>query len=133
MSIKYKEDPAAWRKSTLLSLLGVAVLSAVLRWRHVLSPVGWAAVMGLLPCLTAATLLKPEWFRGYYRFSTWAGFWSSQGVARVALAVVFVLFITPAAILMRLMGKDPLQLKRSPEATSYWRPARQDSSLDRSF
>lgn len=76
---------------------------------------------------------RPKWFRGYYRFSTWAGFWSSQAVARLVLVFLFWLVIAPAGILLRLLGKDPLALKRSADATTYWRPARQDGSLDRLF
>ena len=133
MNVRYKEDPAAWRKSTLLTVLGVALVSTVLRWRHALAPSGWGAVLVVLACVAIAAWFQPRWFRGYYRFSTWAGIWSSQWVARGVLALLFALLITPAGVILRLLGKDPLQLKRSPKATSYWKPARQGGSLDRLF
>jgi hypothetical protein len=133
MKVKYKEDSRAWRKNTLLSVLALLVLSSVLCWRRVLPVELWRAVMALLIVVGITAWCRPGWFRGYYRFSTWAGFWSSQAVARLALALLFVLVMAPAGIILRLLGKDPLSLKRSPGATSYWRPARQEGPLDRLF
>jgi hypothetical protein len=92
MNVKYKEDPRAWCKSTLFTVLALLVLTSILRWRHFLTN----------------------------------GVWGSMLLTLVAL-------IAPFGILLRLIGKDPLRLKRSPHSTSYWRPARQGGSLDRSF
>jgi hypothetical protein len=133
MNIRYKEDPGAWRKSTLLTVLGLAVLSAVLRWRHVLTARRWSEALAVLAGIAVVTWFRPQWFRSYYRFSTWAGFWSSQWVARLLLVLLFVLIITPIGILMRILGKDSLDLKRSSQSTSYWRQAKQGGSLDRLF
>jgi hypothetical protein len=133
MNVKYKEDPTAWRKSTLLTVLGLAILSSLLRWRHVLPAEGWIAVLVVLGCIGTTSWLRPQWFRGYHRFSTWAGFWSSQCVARVVLVLIFFILIMPAGLIMRALGKDPLRLKRSRTAQSYWRQAKAGGSLDRSF
>jgi hypothetical protein len=52
--------------------------------------------------------------------------WHRLGLAlgRVAvpltMAVVFFVAVTPVAAALRLMGKDPLRLKRRPDAASYW-------------
>lgn len=133
MKVKYREDPAAWSKSTLLTVLGLALFSSVLCWRHMIPRAGWLLTLGLLALLAILSLVRPNWFRGYYRFSTWAGFWSSQCVARVFLALIFVVMITPAGLVMRLSGKDPLRLRRLPNTTSYWKESKQGSSLDRLF
>jgi hypothetical protein len=133
MNIRYQENPSAWRKSTLLTVLGLAILSGLLRWRHVLSTGQWLVVLAVLGGAALLAALRPRWFRGYYRFSTWAGVWSSQYVARVFLALLFFLVLTPAACLMRLLGKDSLRLKRSEKTESYWTPAKQGGSLDRLF
>ena len=132
MNIRYKEEPSAWSKSTLLSVIGLIVVSSLLRWRHVLGTGAWCAALVVLASVSILAWLRPKWFRGYYRFSTWAGFWSSQCVARLLLVFVFVFLITPAAFFMRLLGKDSLQLKRS-QALSYWKPTKQSGSLDRLF
>ena|SRR5437764_8407603 len=133
MKIKYKEDPRAWLKSTLLTVLGLVIVSSLLRWRHVLSSSVWLGVVAFLSCVAAAACIRPGAFRGYYRFSTWAGFWSSQAVAWVVLTLMFFLIFLPAGLAMRILGKDPLRLKRASETTSYWVPAKSTSPLDRLF
>ncbi len=50
MKIKYKEDPRAWLKSTLLTVLGLVIVSSLLRWRHVLSSSVWLGVVAFLLC-----------------------------------------------------------------------------------
>ena len=133
MNVKYKEDPKAWSKSTLWTVLGLVILSSLLCWRHVLAVGVWMAALMAMGGVAIAAWLRPQWFRPYYRFSTWAGFWSSQCVARVILVLMFFILIMPAGLIMRLLGKDPLRLKRSRSAVSYWRPAKEAGSLDRSF
>jgi hypothetical protein len=132
MNVRYKEDPRAWRKSTFLSLLGVALLSSVLRWRHVVTGQTWVIALSTLACIAILAGARPSWFLGYYRFSTWAGFWSSQCLVRIVLWFIFALIIVPAALVMRLMGKDPLRLKRQAQ-DSYWTSAKPSSPLDRLF
>jgi hypothetical protein len=133
MKIQYQEDPREWRKSTLLTLLAVAVLSSFLRWRHILSTPSWLGVLGGAAFFALLACLIPKAFRGYYRFSTWAGYYSSQAVARVALVLLFVFLLIPLGLLFRVLGKDPLQLRRSPDRASYWCAAKAPGSLDRQF
>ena len=133
MKIKYTENPADWRKSTLLTVLGLALVSSLLRWRHVLSSPVWIGVLAAMGCIAVAAGLRPQAFRPYYRFSTWAGFWSSQAVARAALFAMFLVILVPAGVLMRLLGKDPLHLRRPSNTSSYWNTAKPSSPLDRLF
>lgn len=133
MKIRYKEDPRAWRKSTLLTVLGLALLSSLLRWRRVLGSEVWLGALAVLSCVAAAACIRQGAFRAYYRFSTWAGFWSSQAVARVILTLMFFLIFLPAGLLMRLLGKDPLHLRRRGGTTSYFVSAKASSPLDRLF
>ena len=41
-------------------------------------------------------------------------------VSPVVIAALFFLAVTPTALIMRLLGKDPLGLRLDPEAGSYW-------------
>ena len=133
MALRLKEDPSAWRKSTWLSTVGVALVSTVLRWRGVLTTRSWEMlVLGML-AVALAVWARPRWFRGYYRLSTRLGYWSSQAVARVALVLIFLFFVTPLALVFRLAGKDTLRLRRDRSAKSYWQPAKPASPLDRQF
>jgi hypothetical protein len=117
----------------LLSVLALAILCTLMFWRHILTKAAWSGLLVALGFVAIIVWIKPQCSRTYYRFSTWAGFWSSQWVARIALAAIFAAFITPAGIFLRLFGKDALQLKRSANATTYWKQAKPSGSLDRLF
>jgi hypothetical protein len=133
MKLKLKEDPREWRKATLLSALGLAILSTLLWWRRILPPWGWAAVMLALCAIALSAWLQPRWFRGYYRLSTRLGFALSQFAGRAILAAMFLLVLTPLGWALRLFGKDLLRLKRNPRAQSYWQPAKKPGPLPRLF
>ena len=52
--------------------------------------------------------------------------WTKLGVllyrvlSPIVLGLLFYVTVTPIALLMRLLGKDPLRLRRDPDAASYW-------------
>jgi hypothetical protein len=133
MKLKLKEEPKEWRKAAWMSALGLALLSSLLRWRRVLPPAAWILVLCLLAVAAVAAALKPRWFRGYYRFSTKLGFGLSQILGCGILALLFFIVITPLGLVLRLLGKDPLRLRRPAGAVSYWTEVRQKSSLERLF
>jgi hypothetical protein len=41
-------------------------------------------------------------------------------VSPLVLGLLFYATVTPIALLMRVLGKDPLRLRRDPDAASYW-------------
>ncbi len=133
MKLIFKEDPKAWRKSTLLTALGLAILSSLLRWRRHLAVNYWCALLAVLGVVAICAALQPRWFRGWYRLSLRLGFYSSQFIGRCVLAAFFVLIITPMGILLRLAGKDALQLKRPQGATTHWHQSKDYGPLDRLF
>jgi hypothetical protein len=133
MKLIYKEDPKEWRKSALLAALGLAILSSFLRWRRHLPVNFWHALLALLGLVAICAVLQPRWFRGWYRLSLRLGFYSSQFIGRCVLAVFFIFILTPLGWVLRLMGKDPLQLKRPHNAATYWHQARDCNPLDRLF
>jgi hypothetical protein len=133
MKLKLKEDPKEWRKSAWMSVLGLALLSSVLRWRHVLPIPTWGFLMGILALLAAAAAVRPQWFAGHYRFSTKAGFRLGQMASYVVLGILFFVIVTPLGLVIRLFGKDPLRLRRPSGAETYWSEVRKKSSLDRLF
>jgi multisubunit Na+/H+ antiporter MnhG subunit len=133
MKLIYKEDPKEWRKSALLAALGLAILSSLLRWRRHLPVNFWYALLALLGLVAICAVLQPRWFRGWYRLSLRLGFYSSQFIGRCVLMVFFIFIMTPLGWGLRLMGKDPLQLKRPPNAATCWHPAKDCNPLDRLF
>lgn len=47
-------------------------------------------------------------------------------MTRVLLTAVFYLVVTPTGLVIRLLGKDPLQRRIDPEASTYWIPKSYD-------
>jgi hypothetical protein len=133
MKLKSKEDPKEWRKQALLAALGIALISSVLRWRRVLGPHVWLGVLAVSALLALGACLRPRWFRGYYRLSMRLGYASSRVFGFIALVVFFIFILTPVGLVLRIAGKDPLQLKRPVNTDTFWQPARDPNPLDRLF
>jgi hypothetical protein len=133
MQLNLKDEPREWRKSAVLTLFGLALISSLMRWRHVLSTTSWLVALAALAALILAALFQPRWFRPYHLFSMRFGFVLSQQLGRVALILFFALVLLPVGLILRWTGHDPLQLRRRPGAPSYWQNAREPGPLDRLF
>ena len=94
---------AAWRWMSSGASLRVFVMGGV------------ATVAGLL-ALIAPSLLRPI-FVGWMVLAFPMG-WL---VSRVALILLFGVFITPFALFFRVTGRDLLRLRRRSNETTYWR------------
>ena len=133
MKLKFLEDPKEWRKSTLLTALGLAILSSLLRWRRHLPVNAWYAMLGVLAIAAIIALFRPRWCRGWYRLSLRLGFYTGQFAGRCVLMMFFICILTPVGWILRLAGKDPLQLKRPRDVATCWQPAKNPGPLDRLF
>jgi hypothetical protein len=133
MRLRYQEDPGEWRKAALLSLTGPAVITGLLRHRGVITTAGLAGALAVIALAALCAWSRPRWFRGYYRFTTRLGFYIIQTAGRVVLAALFFLILTPFGWILRLLGKDLLQLKPPRDQQTYWQTARPDGSLDRLY
>jgi len=133
MNLNLKDEPREWRKSALLLVFGLALISSLLRWRHHLEQRTWLVLLAVLTASAAAAALQPRWFRGYHLLSMRAGFAISRILGRVLLTLFFIFIITPLGWLLRLAGKDPLQLKRPAKPKTHWHAAKDCSPLERLF
>lgn len=78
----------------------------------------WAFVVAvslLALALTVSRVLAP-FNKAWLRF----GQLMSRIVNPMVLGLMFYVVVTPFGLVMRLFGKDPLRIKRDPQATSYW-------------
>lgn len=80
---------------------------------------GWgaltiASVFVLLAFLAPGALKLPN--RLWFRF----GLLLHKIISPLVLGLLFFLTVTPTALIMRLLGKDPLSLRLKPETKSYW-------------
>ncbi len=133
MKFHLKDEPREWRKSALLTAFGLAILSSLLRWRHILGNQTWLLLLSLLMLMAIAAVLQPRWFRSYHIFSMRLGFRFSQILGWIFLVLFFFLVLLPVSWVLRLAGKDALQLKRPSNADTYWQKSKDMSSLDRMF
>jgi hypothetical protein len=101
--------------AALLILAGVLYWNHIGYWRHSLIA---GACFGLLG-LAAPGILKPL-HRVWMTFALVMGWF----MARILLALLFYLVVTPIGLVMRLLGKDLLD-RRMADRKSYWhrRPA----------
>ena len=127
MQLKLKENPREWLKFTAVMALLVSVL-AFLLYQKVFPMVLAFAVLALVVCA-----IRPRWFRGFYRAGMTVSFYIGQVMGRILLTILFLLVVTPMGLLLRLFGKDLLQLNRPAGATTYWRPAKTSNQFDRMF
>jgi hypothetical protein len=128
-----KDEPKEWRKTALLTALGLVFISLILRWRGVFSDKIFFAVLVILAAVATSALFQPRWFRGYHLLSMRLGLAASRIIGYVALVLFFIFILTPIGLILRLLGKDMLELKPGPGATTYWHTSKGRSSLDRLF
>jgi len=70
--------------------------------------------------LVAAALLRPAWLHPLNWVWARLGWLLGRVVNPVLTAVLFFLVFAPAGLIARLRGADPLRLKPTPDADSYW-------------
>jgi hypothetical protein len=133
MKLNLKDEPKEWRKSALLAIFGLALASTLMHWRKHLPQGAWLPILGVLAALALVAIVKPRWMRGYHLFSMRLGFKISQILGHILLLIFFIFVLTPIGWILRLAGKDPLQLKRQDNKTTYWHQSRESSPLDRLF
>lgn len=82
-------------------------------------------------------LLAPRVLAPLNRLWTRFGIFLHRIVSPIVLAAILYLVITPVAVVMRLLGKDPLRTRFDPDARSYWierePPGPPPSSMSRQF
>lgn len=64
--------------------------------------------------------IVPAVLSPFNRLWTVFGMMLHRIVSPVALGILFFCVVTPIALLMRLLGEDPLRLKLDKAASSYW-------------
>ena len=133
MKLKLKEEPREWLKFTGVMALAGAIVAFALHRKHVIPREAFIATLFALVVALAICAVRPRWFRGFYRAGMTASWHVGQVMGGVLLTILFLLLVTPLGLLLRLMGKDLLELKRRPDAASYWRVAKKPGPLDRQF
>ena len=80
----------------------------------------WPWTGGLAGLFLAAALLYPAVLNPLNRLWLKFGLLLHKVVNPIMMAFVFFGAVLPTGLVMRALGKDPLRLKRQPDANSYW-------------
>jgi hypothetical protein len=113
-----------WTALVAFGLIGLA-----LRVRGELFGLGFGAAGSSVACAlwtlgALSGLFSLVWPRGnrpLYLALSIGSFPIGWVVSHVLLAVLFYGLLTPLGLLFRVLGRDPLERRFSPEETSYWR------------
>ena len=133
MRLKLKENPREWQKFTASATVAFGLIAAALWKRHVLTQAAFYVVAGLLVSALLTCLVRPRWFRRIYRIGMTFGFAIGQVMGQVLLTLLFLLVLMPFALLLRLLGKQKLELRQDAHATTYWKIAKSNDHFDREF
>ncbi|MCS7090340.1 MAG: hypothetical protein RMN51_08550 [Verrucomicrobiota bacterium] len=133
MRLEYREDPREWRRIALASVVGPALVASFCAWRGWMGTKWWVTLLAVLGAILIAALVRPSWFRGYYRMIVWTGFQVARFLGYAVLTGLFWLVVVPLGVFLRVSGRDLLQLKRDDGAVSYWKPAPPATPLDKMF
>ncbi|MEX0324416.1 MAG: hypothetical protein AB3N63_19825 [Puniceicoccaceae bacterium] len=130
--LRLKEKPSEWIKFTAVIGLVPNIILWLLWWRGLMSvhlPI-IAAIIALGAVLLA--MARPYWFRGFYRGGMTISFYIGQVIGSVLLTLFFFLMVTPMGLILRLLGKDLLNIRKRKEG-SYWSQANCSREFDRMF
>lgn len=103
-----------------LLISAVAVVAAILMvWKGSVKTnsfylIGFAIIFAIVGSLLPA-IIRPI-------YKVWMGFAFSLGwiMTRILLSLIFYIIITPIGLILRLMGKDFLNIRAHKQVDSYW-------------
>jgi hypothetical protein len=78
----------------------------------------WALVAGVVFLTLAVS--RPQILHPLNRLWARLGLFLNRVVNPIVMAILFFGTVTPIAWIVHALGKDPLRLRRDPEAATYW-------------
>ncbi len=102
--------------AALFLIIPCAIGAHLLYWRGSGAGYVW---LGIGVALFISRFIPPL-FR--FIFSKWVALSIIIGyfISRILLTLIFFLVITPTGLIMKLVGKDPMERKIDPQASTYW-------------
>ncbi len=131
--LRLSEKPLEWIKFT--AVIGVALNGGLglLWWKGALPGAACLAAAGVAILAVVVAVIRPHSFRGFYRGGMNVSFLIGQMIGKVLLTLFFFIVVTPMGLLLRLLGKDLLELKGTPDKKTYWHKAKNNRDFDRMF
>jgi uncharacterized membrane protein len=121
VDINWHPSPKELRVFAVLQLIFFAIVAGLVQQR--MAATGWAITIVVATAIVAIIgLIKPTWLHVMYVVWMAAVFPIGFVVSHIMMAIVFYLVLTPIGLIMKLVGRDPMQRKLDPQAKSYWQP-----------
>jgi len=111
------EDKKKTAQFGLLMAVVWAIIGSILLWRGTRL---WPCIYALAAFFLISTLTYPRLLMPIETIWMKLAHMISLVTTRIILGVTFYLIITPMALIMRLIGRDPLAKKSDPRADTYW-------------
>ncbi len=102
-----------WLPALCLIVLGMSI------WRGYPGGVAMAAAAVAITSV-ALSVVRPAWMRGVLIAWLWLVFPIGWLVAHLLLAGIYFLVVTPIGMVMRALGRDPLDRAIEPKRETYW-------------
>jgi len=117
----------AWLLVVFAAVIG---LSVYLRTEMIVVP---AMIFATVVLVAGIGLLFPRLLRAI--FVTWMllAFPIGWLISHIMMGIVYYFIFTPVGLTMRLFGRDPLQRRFDPTASTYWKARSEKRKLDRYF
>ena len=115
-----REEHVEGSSDRTFGLVFAGFFAIIAAWPLIASgaPRWWAA--GTAAAFALVALAAPRVLAPLNRWWMKLGLLLGRIVSPIALGILFYGVFTPIGGLMRLAGKDPLKLRRDPQAASYW-------------
>jgi Saxitoxin biosynthesis operon protein SxtJ len=105
------------RSFGLVMAAALAIVTSLNAWH---SGRLWPWTGGLAALFLAAAFIRPAVLHSLNLLWLKFGLLLHRVVNPVVMALLFYGTVLPTGLVMRMTGKDPLRLKRQPDADSYW-------------
>lgn len=104
-------DRSKKNEAILVIVTGLIILHFIFNTQILLAV---ALVIAVLSLMSDFIRDKIIWL--WIKLAEWLGFVNSK----ILLSLIFFLILTPVALIFRLTGKDPMQLKRKKDSKSFY-------------
>ncbi len=101
----------------LVMAVALAIIGGVVLYGGGPSAYWW---LGVSTAFLALALAYPRALKPFNGLWTKLGLALHAVVSPLIMGLLFFAVVAPTGLVMRLAGKDPLRLKRDPNATTYW-------------
>jgi hypothetical protein len=133
----WNPDLAARRsfaKSWMIGFPVLAVVFSLVGWLGKGAVPGWTPwLAGLGAGLGVVLWLVPQIAKPFYLAWYFLACCMGIVISNLLIAIFYYVVITPIGLIMRLLGRDPMQRRWQPKAASYWQEAEKSVEAERYF